>query len=94
MQRGFQVLATWEATLHTDLKTEPAKGFLAAGDAVLARIAHYTRAADIGMRLDEQFEKHTGAVTSAKSLTWSYAEVFNALHWRSAAARVATAVLV
>ena len=36
-------------------------------------------------RLDEQIEKHTGAQTSAKSLTWSYAETFNALLWRGKA---------
>ena len=52
---------------------------------MLARIAYYVRKADIGFRLDEQIEKHTGAMTSAKSLTWSYAEVFNALLWRDRA---------
>ncbi len=70
------------SSLATATGKDAAKTFAQAGDAVLARIAHYVRAADIGFRLDEQIDKRTGGMTSAKSLTWSYAEVFNALLWR------------
>lgn len=41
-----------------------------AADGTLARIAHYVRAAGVDFRLDEQIDKRTGALTSAKSLTW------------------------
>ena len=55
----------------------------AAGDAVLARLRAHVKAD--GFRLDEQIDKRSGKQTSAHSLTWSYAEVFNALHWRAQA---------
>ena len=35
-----------------------------------------------GTVLHEQLDERTGRQTGARSLTWSYAEVFNALHWR------------
>jgi len=66
-----------------------ASTFAAAGDGVLARIAHHVRASNVGFRLDEQLDKQSGATASAKSLTWSYAEVFNALRWRTHAAAAA-----
>ena len=44
-----------------------AEAFAQAGDATLARIAYYVRKAAVDFRLDEQIEKHTGAMTSAKS---------------------------
>ena len=78
-------LKVWSGALNAQglsEQTAPAV-FAAAGDAVLSRIAHHVRAANIGFRLDEQLDKKTGATASAKSLTWSYAEVFNALLWRS-----------
>lgn len=82
-----ETLQTWADSLNVpDLAkasgAAAAKIFSQAGDATLDRIAHYVRNASVNMRLDEQIEKHSGALTSAKSLTWSYAEVFNALLWR------------
>ena len=82
-----QALSVWSSALNMPALANATADdagplFASAGDAVLARIAYYVRKADIGFRLDEQLEKHTGKPTSAKSLTWSYAEVFNALHWR------------
>ena len=85
--RHANALALYATALNTPALAhasgaDAAKMLANAGDAVLARIAYYVRKANIDFRLDEQIEKHTGDVTSAKSLTWSYAEVFNALHWR------------
>ena len=84
-------LGVWASTLNAPslaaapTAKEAAATFTIAGDSVLSRIAHYVRDANIGMRMDEQIEKHTGVMTSAKSLTWSYAEIFNALQWRKKA---------
>jgi len=78
-------LKIWAGAINAKALTQQtaAATFTAAGDAVLSRIAHHVRAADVGFRLDEQLDKNSGATASAKSLTWSYAEVFNALRWRS-----------
>ena len=80
-------LAVWAKSLNAPKLANAtgaaaAKLFAQAGDATLSRLAHYVRAAGVGFRLDEQIDKRTGNPTSAKSLTWSYAEVFNALLWR------------
>lgn len=71
--------------------------FSRAGDSVLARIASHVRRSPAdrppsvtgdGVRADaetilyEQIDEHSGRQTAARSLTWSYAEVLNALHWR------------
>merc|ERR1712216_902226 len=87
-------LKIWSEALNVkDLSAQTAATvFAAAGDAVLARIAHHVRAANIDFRLDEQLDKNTGATASAKSLTWSYAEVFNALRWRDNVAEAAAVV--
>ncbi|KAL1504730.1 hypothetical protein AB1Y20_008508 [Prymnesium parvum] len=77
-------LADWAKALNTPMDAaSAAKKLLAAGDAVLARVQTHVKAD--GGRLDEQIDKNTGKQVSAKSLTWSYAEVLNALHWRAQA---------
>ena len=82
--------ALWVKALNVDAGRDlDAKAFIGAGDAVLARL-HAHVAAD-GGRLDEQIDKDSGKQASAHSLTWSYAEVFNALHWRGKATTVAAA---
>jgi GH15 family glucan-1,4-alpha-glucosidase len=37
-----------------------------------------------GFHLMEQIDRNTGVQSSAKDLTWSYAEVLNAMHFRGA----------
>jgi len=64
---------------------DAAAQLFAAGDAVLLRVREHVK--DDGFRLDEQIDKNSGKQVSAKSLTWSYAEVINALTWRAAAAK-------
>jgi hypothetical protein len=54
--------------------------FKAQGDGLLLRIRHYIEAYDFHMY--EQIDKNTGQQISAYDLTWSYAEVLNALSWR------------
>jgi glucoamylase len=56
--------------------------FLRAGDSVLLRLRAHVEAD--GFHLDEQIDRNTGAQTSAADLTWSYAEVLNAMTTRSA----------
>ena len=53
---------------------------LHAGDSVLTRLWYYVK--DDGGRIDEQMDKISGAQLSAKSLTWSYANILHALHTR------------
>lgn len=52
----------------------------AAGDSVMTRL--WTHVKDDGGEIDEQIDRETGAQKSAKNLTWSYANVLNALHVR------------
>lgn len=78
-------LNAWKIALNsaTDLPTESnalAQVFLAQGDGVLQRLRSHVIAREF--HLDEQIDRNTGAQMSAKDLTWSYAEVLNALHYR------------
>jgi glucoamylase len=52
----------------------------AAGDSVMTRL--WTHVKDDGGEIDEQIDRETGTQKSAKNLTWSYANVLNALHVR------------
>ena len=52
----------------------------AAGDSVLTRL--WTHVKDDGGHINEQIDKETGAQKSAKNLTWSFANILNALHVR------------
>jgi glucoamylase len=63
------------------LQASLAKYFAAQGDGVLVRLRSHVTAR--GFHLDEQIDRNTGAQVSAKDLTWSYAEVLNAMMYRS-----------
>ena len=65
-----------------------AEDFCARGDAILAAVRGYVPASG---ELSEQFDQTTGAQTSAKNLTWSYAAFITAWAARNAAIRRAPA---
>lgn len=52
----------------------------AAGDSVMTRMWTHVQGDD--GEIDEQMDRETGAQKSAKNLTWSYANILNALHVR------------
>lgn len=52
----------------------------AAGDSVMTRL--YSHVKNDDGEIDEQIDRETGAQKSAKNLTWSYANILNALHVR------------
>ena len=54
--------------------------FVVAGDSVLTRLRGHVD--DNNFHLTEQMDENTGAQMSAEDLTWSYAEVLNAMHSR------------
>jgi glucoamylase len=60
---------------------ELAEAFLKAGDAILNRLYKYVKNDD--GHIAEQIAKNSGAQTSAKDLTWSFANVLSALHYRN-----------
>ena len=79
-------LAQWQKAFNspTALPTDPsslAKVFAAQGDGVLLRLRSHVLARSF--HLDEQIDRNTGAQISAKDLTWSYAEVLNAMMFRN-----------
>ena len=78
-------LAVWASAFNqTSLPTTPsalATVFAAQGDGVLLRIRQHVE--NDGFVLYEQIDRNTGAQVSAKDLTWSYAEVLNAMHHRA-----------
>jgi hypothetical protein len=78
-------LAVWQtafntaAPLPTDAKSL-AQVFANQGDGVMMRLRSHVEAD--GGHLDEQIDRNTGLQMSAKDLTWSYAEVLNAMYYR------------
>jgi glucoamylase len=54
--------------------------FKSQGDGILNRIKHYIKSYNFHMY--EQIDKNNGQQISAYDLTWSYAEVLNAIKWR------------
>lgn len=60
---------------------EFAKAAAQAGDAVLYRLYKYVK--DDNGHISEQIAKTTGKQTSAEDLTWSFANVMSALHYRA-----------
>lgn len=66
-----------ETASQSDIAMAAAK----AGDAVLFRLWKYVKN-DNG-HINEQIEKNNGKQTSAEDLTWSYANILTALHYRS-----------
>lgn len=78
-------LATWASAFNvTSLPTDTtalANFFAAQGDGVLLRLRYHV--APNGFQLQEQIDKNTGIQTSAHLLTWSFAEVLNAMNYRA-----------
>jgi len=80
------VLAQWQVAFHsaTALPSNDVKAlaqiFANQGDAVLLRIRAHIASDNFYMY--EQIDRNTGLQTSAQDLTWSYAEVLNAMHTR------------
>jgi glucoamylase len=72
-------LDTWSQVFGVDASDISADTFVTAGDAVMNRLKYH-----IGdtYHLDEQLDRNTGVQMSAKDLTWSYAEVLNAMSSR------------
>lgn len=66
--------------------------FLRAGDSVMIRLKSHV--VDDGFHLMEQIDRNTGKQMSAKDLTWSYAEVLNAVTARAAAVTTLNTVTV
>ena len=56
---------------------------ISAGDSVLTRL--WICVKDDKGRIDEQIDKDVGTQLSAKSLTWSYANILHSLHLRKTA---------
>merc|ERR1712232_924897 len=54
---------------------------LGAADGVMLRIKHHVQAT--GLHMAEQIGRTDGKMTSAKDLTWNYADVLKAMHARS-----------
>lgn len=77
-------LSTWAKALNVDSvptsQAALAEYFAAAGDSVMLRLREHV-VKDQG-HLAEQIDRNTGVQTSAENLTWSYAEVLNAMHQR------------
>ncbi len=74
-------LAMWSKAFNTKIlpsnPVELSKFFTAQADGVLLRLRVHTEANKF--RMGEQIDKITGQQTSAKDLTWSYAEIINAM---------------
>lgn len=60
-----------------------AQAALSAGDAVMYRLFQHVK--DRDGHIDEQISKTTGVQTSAKDLTWSYANILSAMQERKKA---------
>jgi GH15 family glucan-1,4-alpha-glucosidase len=58
-----------------------AKAALSAGDSCMTRI--YEHVKNGGGNIWEQIDKNTGEQASATGLTWSYANILEALHFRN-----------
>lgn len=67
--------------ISTSTAQEMAQSLATAGDSIMLRLSHHV--SGDGGRLDEQIDRDSGLQTSAESLTWSYAEVLNAMKARS-----------
>lgn len=70
-------LAVWADVFGVSQSAINANTFAAAGDSVMARIRYHV--AGKNFHLDEQLDRNTGFEISAEDLTWSYAEVLNAM---------------
>ena len=78
-------MSQWKTAFNSpsDLPTSAsdlAAVFAAQGDGVLLRLRTHVTANNF--HLDEQIDRNSGVQMSAEDLTWSYAEVLNAMHYR------------
>jgi len=75
-------LNMWSKALNVNsIPSDEVNFFKAQGDGLLLRIKAYIKSYDFHMY--EQIDKNTGEQISAYDLTWSYAEVLNALKLRN-----------
>jgi glucoamylase len=78
-------LATWNNVLDSSLQASDAKSLanslISAGDGVMQRLDALVKS--YSYQLSEQLDKASGVELSATNLTWSYAEVLNAVSIRA-----------
>merc|ERR1712007_265687 len=67
-----------------------APNLLGAGDAILLLMKKYLTN---GMHMNEQIDRNTGELLSAKDLTWNYANILKAMKARDAAVSAMTTEL-
>lgn len=70
-------LNIWSEIFGVPADNINADTFIAAGDSVMNRIRYHVEGKNF--HLDEQLDRNTGVEMSAEDLTWSYAEVLNAM---------------
>jgi len=71
----------WKQALNVEtIPSNQSEFFKAQGDGLLFRIKKYIE--NYSFHMYEQIDKNTGKQISAYDLTWSYAEVLNALNYR------------
>lgn len=78
------IIAIWSKAFNVDkeiINKNISLFFKQQGDIVLNRIKYYIK--DYDYHMYEQIDKNTGKQISAYDLTWSYAEVLNALNLRN-----------
>jgi glucoamylase len=81
-----------QAVLSKTLGREvTAKNLLGAGDAILLLMKKYLTN---GMHMNEQIDRNTGSLTSAKDLTWNYANVLKAMKARGEAEHAMNSFIV
>jgi len=68
-----------------------AENLLGGGDAILNRMRTFLTN---GLHMNEQIDRNTGSLTSAKDLTWNYANVLKAMQARARAAHALAASVV
>jgi len=84
LSKGVKIEEHSAASLKTLLGQDlTAANLLAAGDSILLRMKTFLTN---GMHMNEQINRDTGAMTSAKDLTWSYANALKSAKARQAAA--------
>eukprot|EP00933_Yihiella_yeosuensis_P079787 TRINITY_DN93209_c0_g1_i1.p1 TRINITY_DN93209_c0_g1~~TRINITY_DN93209_c0_g1_i1.p1 ORF type:complete len:546 (-),score=136.64 TRINITY_DN93209_c0_g1_i1:234-1871(-) len=83
MAKGANPSAEASDTLKKLLGTDiTAKKLLGAGDAIMALMKKYL---SNGMHMNEQIDRNTGVLLSAKDLTWNYANFLKAMKARKSA---------
>jgi len=83
LSKGASVAPEAASSLETLLgQAVTAQNLVGAGDSILNRMKTFLTN---GMHMSEQIGRDSGSMTSAKDLTWNYANVLKAMHARSAA---------